>query len=584
MRFGVNWPVVYVINNDEEAYVGETVDAANRSSQHLQNEERRRLRQISVISDSTFNISVIMDLESFLIQHMSSDGKFRLQNSNRGLASHNYYQREDYEKTFGKIWQQLHSRELVDHSIADIENSELFKYSPYKALTSEQYDVLLQLLHLLAEQSERDQTAAQKRSSAQEGGQPTSLDMDKGEACAAQRGMTMLVSGSAGTGKTVLAVYLMKLLHENLQPTDIDTTGNLTETGNISALLDQIHLKKVGLVIPQQSLRSTLHQVFRSIKDVSGKMILSPSEAAGQQFDLLIVDEAHRLRRRKALAQYLAFDNNNTKLGLGKEGTELDWILCSSRNQILFYDSSQSVKPADIPKARFEQLRRQTGTVSVTLRTQLRCEGGEAYIDYVKSILDDQVEIKRQAVSNYEFKLFDHVEDMVQAIKEKDQHYGLCRTVAGFAWRWVTKPTNKKKLKEKGKPVPDYDIEIEGHRYIWNTTDKDWVNSANAVNEIGCIHTVQGYDLNYAGVIFGNEIGYDQETKTFRIDKSNYHDHIGKTALDSDEQLKEYILNIYATLMTRGIRGTYLYACDEGLREYLKGYAETWKGMDKEDE
>lgn len=163
MRFGVNWPVVYVINNDEEAYVGETVDAANRSSQHLQNEERRRLRQISVISDSTFNISVIMDLESFLIQHMSSDGKFRLQNSNRGLASHNYYQREDYEKTFGKIWQQLHSRELVDHSIADIENSELFKYSPYKALTSEQYDVLLQLLHLLAEQSERDQTAAQKR-------------------------------------------------------------------------------------------------------------------------------------------------------------------------------------------------------------------------------------------------------------------------------------------------------------------------------------------------------------------------------------------------------------------------------------
>ena len=132
--------------------------------------------------------------------------------------------------------------------------------------------------------------------------------------------------------------------------------------------------------------------------------------------------------------------------------------------------------------------------------------------------------------------------------------------------------------------MPDYDIEIEGHRYIWNTTDKDWVNSANAVNEIGCIHTVQGYDLNYAGVIFGNEIGYDQETKTFRIDKSNYHDHIGKTALDSDEQLKEYILNIYATLMTRGIRGTYLYACDEGLREYLKGYAETWKGMDKEDE
>ena len=150
---------------------------------------------------------------------------------------------------------------------------------------------------------------------------------------------------------------------------------------------------------------------------------------------------------------------------------------------------------------------------------------------------------------------------MVNAIRSKDEEHGLCRVVAGYSWKWLSKKTKDRN-----------DIFIDGYAYMWNSVNKDWVNSENAINEIGCIHTVQGYDLNYAGVILGNEIKYDPQTKSISIDKKNYFDLQGKTSLEDEGALKSYIINIYLTLLTRGIKGTYVYACDENLRNYLKKF------------
>ena len=94
-------------------------------------------------------------------------------------------------------------------------------------------------------------------------------------------------------------------------------------------------------------------------------MVLSPTQVPKDTYDLLIVDEAHRLRQRKALAQYPSFDKNNQKFGLGNEGTELDWILRSSKNQVLFYDSMQTVKPSDIDMERFAALQKQIGNKNI---------------------------------------------------------------------------------------------------------------------------------------------------------------------------------------------------------------------------
>lgn len=160
---------------------------------------------------------------------------------------------------------------------------------------------------------------------------------------------------------------------------------------------------------------------------------------------------------------------------------------------------------------------------------------------------------------DYDFKIFDSVQEMIDEIKRKDSKHGLARVLAGYAWSWKTRDG-----------VQDYDIDIDGLKLVWNSTNNDWVNSKNAINEVGCIHTVQGYDLNYAGVIMGPEISYDPVGHKILVHKKEYQDFNGRRAVESDEELKFYILNIYKTLLTRAIYGTYVYVADENLRKYLK--------------
>lgn len=115
--FGDDWPVVYIINGDEEAYIGETTNATMRMAQHLDNPRRQSLKEVRLISGKTFNKSVALDLEAFLIVHMSADSKFRLQNGNAGQQKHSYYQKEEYEAQFEKVWRELKDLKLVIRSL-----------------------------------------------------------------------------------------------------------------------------------------------------------------------------------------------------------------------------------------------------------------------------------------------------------------------------------------------------------------------------------------------------------------------------------------------------------------------------------
>lgn len=160
---------------------------------------------------------------------------------------------------------------------------------------------------------------------------------------------------------------------------------------------------------------------------------------------------------------------------------------------------------------------------------------------------------------SYEFKLFDSIEEMVRVVGQKNDQVGLSRLIAGYSWPWVSK-----------KNPSEYDIEIDGLRLRWNRTNSDWINTPGADSEVGCIHTTQGYDLNYTGIIFGNEIRYDKASDSIFVDKESYFDRNGKQGIYEPHALRQYILNIYKTIMLRGIRGTFVYACDESLRDYLK--------------
>lgn len=550
IKYGTNWPVVYIINNKKEAYVGETTDVSIRSNQHLANKVRKSLNTINVITDKTFNKSVILDLEAFLIKYMAADQTFKLQNSNGGMQNHNYYQREKYEKEFKNIWIRLKSKGLVRNDLKTIENSDLFKYSPYKTLTVDQYMIANDILSVLAEEITKKQPSI------------------------------FVVHGGFGTGKTILGIYLLKLLCQAKDSEQIEVEEDELEY-NLSEMINNNSVKdfKIGLVIPMDNLRTTLKKVFKEVRGLSPKMVLSPNDVAKSDdiYDLLIVDEAHRLRRRQNLTQYQSFDNNNEKLCLDQSGTELDWILLKSKYQILLYDENQSIKPTDVRKEDFDQLMLRKNYHPYYLETQLRCLlGGNEYVDYVKAIFSDNSPQKKIRFKKYDFKIYDNVNDMVETIKEKDKEYGLCRNVAGYAWAWKSKGT-KLPLHITQKDINNivsngiYDIEIDGYKYIWNTKTKDWINSQNSVNEIGSIHTIQGFDLNYVGIIIGNELKYDNKDHKFIVDRTNYYDTKGKSATD-DKELLQYILNIYCTMCTRGMLGTYLYVCDDGLRAYLEQY------------
>ena len=148
-KFGQNWPVAYIIYNDNHAYIGETLDITRRTFQHLQDSDFNIFDKITVITDKIYNKSSIIDLESFLIKYMSADGKYTLKNGNTGISDHNYFNKDIYIDNFMDVWKQLKEIGLVEHSLSAIENSNLFKYSPYKSLGDEQYMVAAEIINLI---------------------------------------------------------------------------------------------------------------------------------------------------------------------------------------------------------------------------------------------------------------------------------------------------------------------------------------------------------------------------------------------------------------------------------------------------
>ncbi len=533
------WPLVYFIQNETEkiAYVGESTNAASRIKNHLLNPKKANVfNKISIIGSDKFNKSATLDIESNLIQYLSAEKTYTLQNGNHGLINHNYYQQDVYKDLFKEIWKKLLDKKIVSQSLTEIENSEIFKYSPYKSLNEDQYNSVLEIMEGL-----------------------TFMNSNR-----------IFIKGSAGTGKTILATYLLKLLNSDVDDTKFEDFNDdeLREINYIRKFQEKYPNAKIGLVIAMTSLRESLQSVFKKIPGLKASMVLSPSDTfkLKEKYDLLIVDEAHRLRQYKNISWMGAFRNNNKKLGLGDTGNELDWIIANSKNQIFFYDSAQSVKPSDIDAAKFEAHLNDANTLKLELTSQMRVQGGNNYIQFV----DELLHIKRNeqtvyAANDYELYVFDSLVDLYDELTKREELHGLSRLVAGYSWPWLSKDDKSA-----------VDIEIDGLKFQWNQTDKDWINSANAFKEIGCIHTTQGYDLNYTGVIFGKEITYNKETNQIEIDPKSYFDINGKKGIADPEYLKAYIINIYKTIMYRGIKGTFVYACNEDLRDYLKQHIPTF--------
>ncbi|HTD41744.1 MAG TPA: DNA/RNA helicase domain-containing protein [Mucilaginibacter sp.] len=540
------WPIVYILSDGtvKVAYVGETTDTYARLTTHFKNDAKNKLSAVHLITSEKFNKSATLDIESNLIKYISGDGQYKLINGNLGLANHNYYQKKEvYWDIFKSIWNKLRAEGISKHSIEYIDNSDLFKYSPYKSLSSEQRNGLLIILRSLLDKNVKN----------------------------------VVVEGGAGTGKTILAVFLFKLLKSNNEDFNFKEFGDdeIEFVQIINELKNKYPNPKMALVVPMSSFRNTLKKVFRNIKDLNANMVIGPAELVSDHFDIVVVDESHRLRRRVSLgAYYKAFDIVCKKLKLDKNScNELDWVIKQSNNAILFYDENQSIKAADVKKEAFDKLKLSTLTKVEYLQSQFRVKGGNGYVRHINDLLNCKLNSTEKSFKSkeYEFFLFDLIEDMINEIKLRDSENGLSRLVAGYSWPWKSK--NDRTV---------YDIRIEDSMLQWNSVSNDFINSANALNEVGCIHTTQGYDLNYTGVIFGKEITYDKVKGEIVILKENYCDTNGKLSINDPSELKDFIINIYKTIMLRGIKGTYVYVCDKDLREYFSSHIEKFK-IDKGD-
>ena len=513
-RYLSDWPMLYILENGQEAYIGESTNIIMRMSQHKANEAKERFKTAHFIYSNEFNQSVTFDYESKLIQMIAADQQFIITNANSGLADKNYFEKAKYDEKIDVLWERLRKKKLAIHTIDEIINSDLFKYSPFKELNDDQRKAVDEIFQMILS------------------------DPNQG----------VIVSGMPGSGKTIVAIYLMKLLRDY---TD-ENTG-----------IKPFANKKIGLVIPPTSLRKTLKELFRHIYGLKAADVIGPSEVVKQHYDILLIDEAHRLHQRKAITAFRAHDENNRKLGLGKDGTELDWVLKQSECPILFYDALQVVGPwginAELLHNKINARFKDRVCRYYELLTQMRVKGGNDYIAYIKSLLSGSI-AQKESFSEYEFKLVDQFNVFENLMYQKEAENGLSRMIAGFAWKWISKKDKTKK-----------DITIERISRMWNCKTENWVTCETAIDEVGCIHSIQGYDLNYAFVILGPDIYYDKTTGEIKANAKNYFDSKGKQT-KTEEELRQYITNIYYVLLTRGILGTYIYVCDPALKEYCKKY------------
>ena len=501
--------------------------------------------------DDTFNKSVCLDLESYLIRLLAGDGKFQVMNLNDGITDANYFDRSRYRELFLEICERLREQGLFAKTTSEIENSDLFKLSPFKALNMDQIVSVRTLLgNLIVDMASKTTSAS-------------------------------VIRGDPGTGKTIVAIFLIKLLRD-IAVAEID--DGLTADSPFAEfftprnrnLLEKV---RVGLVIPQQSLRCSVQKVFKSTPNLKQSMVMSPFQVGESpwRFDVLIVDETHRLGQRAnqssgPLNKKFATINVSIFGNDDNEHTQLDWIEKKSDHQIYLLDPAQSIRPADLPIHKQEALIRSAKDSDhyFELNSQMRVRGHGDYIGYIRSLLSFEPPPSRLEFPDYELRLFDDIHRFRSEIIRRDTEVGLSRVVAGFAWPWKSKKNQKA-----------FDIEIDGLGLRWNSSPVDWINSPSSRYEVGSIYTVQGYDLNFAGVIIGPDLRYDPKTKRLLADRQSYFDVKGKEnnvrlgITYTDDDLLVFLTNIYGVLLTRGILGTYVYVCDINLRSYFRQFMDS---------
>lgn len=512
----LNYPVIYILNGKKEAYIGETVHFKKRMKAHLKT--RRNVGQISLIKHEQFNRSATFHLETKLINYFLGDEKYTLQNKSKTASdfTHNYYNKPYYDqKLFKELWQKLHEEKLVDNELHTIENKDIFKLSPYKELTLEQIDLKDKMLQFCKKQIK-----------------------DK----SSKYGSLLVVEGEAGVGKSVVLSSIFNTVQERAteQSSDFHGTENY-------------------LVVNHEEMFKTYKGIAKQVKHLKAKNFAKPTPLINRllkenkKADIIFVDEAHLLLVKP--------DTYNNFYG----ENQLEELLKLAKVVVIIFDRDQVLKLKSLwgSESLGELKKLSAYHEEYQLTNQFRMQANDDVINWINNFKCKKL-TKLPKDDGYELKVFETLEEMHEKIIMKNTEHGLSRVVSTFDYLH----------KKDGQTY--YVSESNGeYRMPWNTTSTQytWAEKADTVNEAGSIYTVQGFDLNYVGVVLGPSVQYNALKDEIVIDASKYMDKGAYTGMDGVEDVnkakEKIVLNSINVLMKRGIKGLYIYASDEALRKKL---------------
>ncbi|CDC63557.1 uncharacterized protein YPL245W [Bacteroides sp. CAG:770] len=352
------------------------------------------------------------------------------------------------------------------------------------------------------------------------------------------RKRTIIIQGGPGTGKSVLAVnLLMEYISKSLNASYV--TKNSAPRKAFLSLLTNSDAKKLV----------NIKQLFRSPFGLSN--------VPCNTYDCLIVDEAHRLVKK----MYGDWNGEN----------QVKECISASLLSIFLLDEDQAVTNKDIGSV--DEIRKWCVALGSILKmpeeanlvSQFRCNGSDAYIQFVDDVLQRTGESVSVDLSelNFDFRVFDNASDLREALRKKNSVNNKSRMVAGYCYDWNVKHGRG-----------EYDILLPGgFRAKWNLENDDiWAINPESFEEVGCIHTAQGLEFDYVGVLIGKDLRYDTNSGNVITDKSRISkdDKSSGIRAINDAQARRLILNTYKTLLTRGQKGCYVYCEDQALSEYMK--------------
>ncbi len=350
---------------------------------------------------------------------------------------------------------------------------------------------------------------------------------------------TIIVEGGPGTGKSVVAVNLLVALTNR---------GQLVQYASKNSAPRQVYAQKLKGTIK----KSSVDNMFKG----TGSYTETPNNMIGT----ILVDEAHRMNAKSGMFQNLG--ENQVKE-----------VIHASYCSVFFIDESQRVTMSDIGSvSEIEKWANEENSeiYHMELLSQFRCNGSNGYLSW----LDHTLEIKETANYNledidYDIQIFDSPNEVKDLIIEKNKMNHRSRMLAGYCWKWISEGKNDSSV---------HDIKIGDFEMSWNLGNSIFALEDSSIHEIGCIHTSQGLEFDYVGLIIGDDMRYennhivtdftkrastDQSMKGIKkLDKQNH--------FEAQKRADEIIKNTYRTLMTRGMKGCYIYCTDSKLRDYLK--------------